>query len=72
MALSFTQADLDALKAALLTGATTVQIGDRTITYRSQKDLLAAMRMIENYLNGVDTDDSGPNTIQAGFSRGAE
>lgn len=71
MALVFTQADLDNLKAALVSGTSRVQIGDRVIEYRSQKDLLAAIQMVQNYLDGVSTDvDDNPNIIRPTFSRG--
>jgi hypothetical protein len=71
MSLTFTQSDLDALKAALLTGALEVTIGDRTVRYRSQKEILEVIRMVEEYLNGVPTDvDDNPNIIRPTFSRG--
>lgn len=71
MALVFTQADLDALKAAYVTGALEVQMGDRRIKYRSQKELLEAMNAVQSYLEGVSSDvDDNPNVIQAGFSKG--
>jgi hypothetical protein len=70
MALTFTQDDVDALKAAFVTGALEVQIGDRKVTYRSQKDLLAALKMVEEAVNGGSTDvDDNPNVIQASYSR---
>lgn len=70
MAITFTQADLDALKEAFVTGALEVQIGDRRVVYRSQKDLLAAMKMIEDAVTGVSDDiDDNPNVVQAGYSR---
>lgn len=70
MALTFTQADLDALKAAFVTGALEVTIGDRRVRYRSQSELLAAIRMVEEAISGVSDDiDDNPNVIQAGYSR---
>jgi hypothetical protein len=71
MALTFTQSDLNALKAALVTGALEVQIGDKRVKYRSQSELLAAIKMVDEAVNGISTDvDENPNTIKAGFSRG--
>lgn len=71
MSLTFTQADLDRLKEAYLTGATKVQVGDRTIEYRSQKDLLAAIKNVQEYIDGAQTDvDDNPDIIRATFSRG--
>lgn len=70
MALTFTQADLDALKAAFLTGALEVQIGDRRIKYRDQAALLAAISMVQAAVDGVSDDiDDNPNVVQAGYAR---
>lgn len=70
MALVFTQTDLENLKAALVSGASEVQIGDRVVKYRSQRDLLAAIQMVQNYLEGVSTDiDDNPNVIKSTYSR---
>lgn len=71
MALTFTQADLDRLKEAYLTGAKEVQVGDRKIVYDSPKDLLAKIQQIESYLSGSPSDvDDLPNIIRPTFSRG--
>jgi hypothetical protein len=71
VAVVFTQADLDNLKAALVSGAMEVTIGDRTIKYRTQKDLLAAIEMVSQYLDGVSDDvDDLPDIIRPTFSRG--
>ena len=71
MALVFTQSDLDGLKAALVSGSLEVQIGDRRVKYRTQKELLEAISMVSNYLDGISTDvDDNPNTVVAGYSRG--
>jgi hypothetical protein len=70
MAVTFTQADLDALKAAFVTGALEVQIGERRVKYRSQSELLAAINMVDAAINGVSDDvDDNPNVIQAGYAR---
>jgi hypothetical protein len=70
VALTFTQADLDALKEAFVTGALEVQIGDRRVRYRSQSELLAALRMVEEAVSGItETVDENPNVVQAGFAR---
>ncbi len=66
---TFTQADLDAAKAALVSGALTVKIGDREVQYRTQKDLLALIDLISGQLNGSSTTDTNPTMIQPGFSR---
>ena len=70
MALTFTEADLENLKQAYVTGATRVKVGDREVEYRSQKDLLEAIKIVEQSLNGISDDiDDNPTVIQAGFSR---
>ncbi len=71
MSLTFTQSDLDNLKAALVSGASKVQIGDRTVEYRSQKDLINTIKMVQDYLDGVSTDvDDNPNVIRATYKKG--
>jgi hypothetical protein len=70
MALVFTQTDLDNLKAALVTSATEVTIGDRTVRYRSQKEIMEAIRLVKTYLDGVSADvDDNPNVISPTYSR---
>jgi hypothetical protein len=67
--MTFTTADLNNLKAALLSGATLVHIGDREVRYRSQKDILDAIKMIEDSLATQFTSDSSPNLVQASYKR---
>jgi hypothetical protein len=69
MALTFTQDDLDALKEALLTGASRVKVGDREIEYRSQADIRAAIAMVQAYLDGVSTATYSPNVVQSTYSK---
>lgn len=62
----YTEDDLVALKAALVSGATLVHIGDREVRYRSQKEILEAIRMIEDQISApADV----PDLIQASYSR---
>lgn len=70
MAITFTTTDLDNLKAALLTGAQEVTIGDRKIVYRSQAQLLQAIKMVQTFLDGAATEDAQPSLIQATFKKG--
>lgn len=65
----YTQDDLNALKEALLTGATQVTVNGRTIIYRSKKDLMDLIKMIEDQLSGADTSDSSSTVVVGGFSR---
>ncbi len=46
----FTQEQLDALDAAIASGTQEVRFQDRTVVYRSMKDLLAARTLIVNAL----------------------
>lgn len=68
MALTFTQADLDNLKEALVSGALRVRIGDREVMYRSQAELLKVIELVQNSLSAPSTDDS-PSIVQASFSK---
>jgi hypothetical protein len=69
VALGFTEADLAALKAALASGATEVQIGDRRIRYQSLKDMLAVIKLVQEELEGVTPDTDNPSMIQASYTR---
>lgn len=71
--MTFTSSDLDNLKAALLSGALEVTIGDRTVKYRSQADLIKAIKIVEAYLNGVPTSaDDNPSVIKGSYKRGGQ
>lgn len=50
-ALSFSQADLDALDAAIASGERTVTIGERTTTYASLADLMQIRGFIAKSLD---------------------
>ena len=68
MALTFTNADLENLKAALISGALSVKIGDREVTYRSQKEIIAAIKMIQEAIDGTTSSDL--QNVKASFSKG--
>ena len=53
----FTQQDLDNLKEALVSGAATVMVNGRSITYRSKQDLLDLIKLVEDDLAGDDVSD---------------
>jgi hypothetical protein len=67
--LGFTTQDLANLKAALVSGALIVQIGDRMVRYRDQKDIIQAIRMVSEDINGSPTDTV--STVQATFNKGS-
>lgn len=71
MAVGYTSDDLAALKAALVSGATRVRIGEREINYRSQKEIQDLIAQIQTELSPPST-SSSPNLIKATFSKGAK
>jgi hypothetical protein len=54
----FTQAQLDALNAAIASGVTEVRYQDRTVRYDSMRDLLTARAIVYQSLNP-------PNSLNA-------
>lgn len=68
--LSFTQADLDNLKAALISGASSVTIGDRTITFRTKQELIDLIALVKSSLEGTNDDVS--SVVVGGFGRKSE
>lgn len=50
-AIVWTTNDLAALQKAFASGALRVQIGDRLVIYRSQTELVRAIKVVSDYLN---------------------
>ncbi len=48
--MAWTQAQLDAIEAAIASGELTVHFGDRSVTYRSMDDLVKARAVIKDAL----------------------
>jgi hypothetical protein len=48
--MAYTQADLEALQAALAKGEKRVSFGDKTVEYRSVEELQAAVRQVKRDL----------------------
>ena len=48
--MSYTQADLDALRAAMSNGALTVKSGEKLVTYRSVQELQQQISIVESEL----------------------
>ena len=67
--MTFSQNDLDNLKEALLSGADEVQIGDRRIKFKSKKELLELIELVENSIEGHLAKTENTKTIQASFSK---
>ena len=55
MAITYTQADLDAIKAAILTGMKRVTVGGVTQEFQSLHDLTALAAIVERQLSGAPT-----------------
>lgn len=65
--MAFSQANLDAIEAAIASGALTVKFGDREVQYRSMADMMQARDVIRRAL-GL-TNRNGGRTF-ARFSKG--
>ena len=68
--MSWTQAELDALKAAYASGTLRVSYDGRSIEYASEADLLRRIRTVERELAAVTTGHRAPMAGVAAFSRG--
>ena len=68
--MAFTQTDVDALKAALATGALKVRYADgREVTYRGLSDLQRAIAIATAEVAGSGAETFGANRSVAGFRR---
>lgn len=67
--MAYTQAQLDALQAALASGTLRVEYEDRAITYRSLDELQEAIQVVTNALNPPLTAGSQGRSF-AKFSKG--
>lgn len=65
LTVTFTQADVDALKSAIATGTKTVAYADKTVTYQSTKEMLEAL----TFMLGETESEGGTNTTFVSFSR---
>lgn len=50
--MSYTQAQIDALEAAIATGALTVEYGDKKVTYRSLNEMKEILSDMQNSVAG--------------------
>lgn len=66
--MAYTQSDLDTLKAALLNPEAEVQIGDRRVKFKSQKEIIQVIQIVQAELDGVPADSS--TQISVTFSKG--
>jgi hypothetical protein len=51
--MAWTQQDIDTLKAAIAKGEKQVAFADRSVTYRSLEEMLAALRLMEAEVAGT-------------------
>lgn len=51
--ITWTQAEIDALKAAVASGVQTVTYSDRTVTYQSLEDMRALLATMEQSVTGA-------------------
>lgn len=68
MAGEFTQADLEAINAAIASGATSVRHGDKAVTYNTTAELIALRDRIIRELGGTTTHRPSRHLVK--FSRG--
>ena len=67
--MSFSQAELDALRRAFAAGALVVEYDGRRLTYGNATDLLARIRFIEGQM-ATSSGGSRPVAGKTSFSRG--
>lgn len=66
----FTQTDLDALNRAIKTGVTEVVYRDRTVKYRSLREMLSLRALIKAELNPAAS--GGDRVIRTTFDKGMQ
>jgi hypothetical protein len=52
---TWTQAEIDTLKAAIASGVQTVAYADRTVTYQSLEEMRALLASMEQIVSGAQT-----------------
>jgi hypothetical protein len=64
--MAWTQADVDALKAAIATGARSVRYGDKTVEYRSLDEMRQVLRDMQDEVSPAT---AGARCSYATFSK---
>lgn len=67
--ITYTEADLEALKEALVSGASEVSIGDRRVKYKSHEEIVQAMKIVQASLD-AQASKTTQNNFPATFSKG--
>lgn len=65
--MAYTQADLDALDAAIVRGVTTVTMNGRSVTYRTMSDLMTARNHVARQI-AASSGQRGARYSTADFS----
>lgn len=64
--MAFSQAQLDALEAAIATGTLEVRVGDKMIRYQTTADMIRARDLLRDQLNAANP---ASRTSASSFSR---
>lgn len=67
--MQYTESDLEALKAALINGTSSVSIGDRTVTFRSVNELKSLIKEIEENISAQASTPKQTKMIQASWCK---
>lgn len=67
--MSWSQSDIDALKASIKSGVRSVQYSDRAVTYQSVDDMLKVLAAMEAEVAGSGSSTSDGRSTFASFSR---
>lgn len=65
--MAISQSDLDALDAAIASGATSVSFDGRSVTYQNTAQMLEARKHVVQVLNG-SLQNRGPRLFRFGFT----
>jgi len=68
--MAWTQLDLDALEAAMVSGQRRVRLNGREVEYHSIDQMAKARDLIRSELNRVDTSISRPKSFRSRTSKG--
>lgn len=68
--MSYTQAEIDALKTAIAKGVRSVQKGDEVVTYRSIAEMERVLRMMEAEVSGAGSSRAGGRIYLSEIGRG--
>jgi hypothetical protein len=70
MSTSWTQADIEALEAAIKRGAVRVKFGEREVQYQSATEMLKLLQTMKDEVEGGSTAGSAGRTTYTTFRKG--